>query len=561
MRNKITKTASLAVLAGFCTLIHLPAWAQKTTGKLEDAEIVVEKSRVNVLPEASRNYEKFKVDPPQKTTTPVSYKFTDFKVAQQDLNLNMRVLTIKPEDQTPLPGNYLKLGYGNYGTPYLKGYFHNNRDEEFSYGANISHISSSKGPVPNSGVSNTSLGLNGESYGSGLTIGGKFNYGHDKYNFYGYSPLDESVKEDSIKQVFNRVSLQGYLNNKTSESPLQYQAGVGVSIIRDNFEARESNVAINLGASYAISDISRFSVGADFSGISYQDSSKTTRGFFKLKPAYEVDGDRFDYSVGVTLAYTGDKVNDAKKMNIYPVLKVAYELADDKLVLFGNLSGDLHRTSLYQLTQENPYLNNNLQIADVNKALDVNGGLTGNISNNLSFTARVSYLSYRNLYFFNNSAADSSRFDIVYDNDNTNVLNFFGELIYNQSEKLRLGARTEYNQYKPASLDKPFHRPATQATFFGTYNIYNKLFFNGELYYISSSYGQITRASSENLEGIKVLKKTDNIVDLNLKADYRFSDKFSTFVMLNNILNKKYERFVNYPTKGLNVIGGISYSF
>ncbi|PSR53002.1 hypothetical protein AHMF7605_05400 [Adhaeribacter arboris] len=561
MKNKTMKTAGLAVLAGICTLIASPAWAQKTTGKLEDAEIVVEKSRVNELPEASRNFEKFKVDPPEKKVTPLSYKFTDYKLAQQDLNLNMRVLTIKPEDQTPVPGNYLKLGYGNYGTPYVKGYFHNNRDEQFSYGANISHISSSKGPVPNSGVSNSSIGLNGESYTGGLTIGGKFNYGHDKYNFYGYSPLSESVKEDSIKQLFNRISLQGYLNNKNTESPLQYQAGVGVSIFRDNFEARESNVAITLGASYALSTVSRFNIAADFSGISYQDSSKTTRGFFKLKPAYEVDGDRFDYSVGVNLAYTGDKVNDAKKMNLYPVLKVAYEVADDKLVLFGNLSGDLQRTSLYQLTQENPYLNSNLQIADVNKALDVNGGLTGNISKNLSFTARVSYLSYRNLYFFNNSATDSSRFDIVYDNDNTNVLNFFGELIYNQSEKLRLGARTEYNQYKTASLAKPYHRPATQATFFGSYNIYNKLFFNGELYYISSSYGRITRPNTGNPAVHEVLKKTDNIVDLNVKADYRFSDKFSTFVMLNNILNKKYERFVNYPTKGLNVIGGISYSF
>jgi outer membrane cobalamin receptor len=64
-----------------------------------------------------------------------------------------------------------------------------------------------------------------------------------------------------------------------------------------------------------------------------------------------------------------------------------------------------------------------------------------------------------------------------------------------------------------------------------------------------------------NPAGIGFISETDNIIDLNLKADYRFSDKFSTFVMLNNILNRKYERFTNYPNKGLNVIGGISYTF
>lgn len=554
--KKIVKIAGLAFTASFCLMASTTTWAQKTSGKLEDAEIVVEKSRVNELPEASRNFEKFKVAPPEKKINPLTYKFTDYKLAQQDINLNMRVLTIKQEDQLPIPGNYLKLGYGNYGTPYLKGYFYNNRDNQYSYGADVSHISSTKGPVENSGVSNTRINLNGESYADNLTLGGKFAYGRDKYNFYGYAPQTEGIKEDSIKQLFNRIGVQGYLNNKTSESPLQYQAGIGVFIFRDNFAARESNVAINLGAGYAISAMSRFNVAAEFSGISYQDSAKTNRGFFKLKPTYDVDGDRFDYSLGVSIAYTNDKVNDARKMNIYPVLKVAYEVADDKLVIFGGLTGDLQRTSLYQLTQENPFLNSNLQIADVNKALDVHGGLTGNVSKNLSFTARLSYLSYRNLYFFNNAASDSSRFYLVYDPDNTNVLNFYGELVYNQAEKLRLGVRTEYNKYKTADLEKPFHRPAMQATLFGSYNIYNKLFFNGELYYISSSYGLITRENNT-----RFLQQTSNIVDLNVKADYRFTNKFSTFVMLNNILNNKYERFVNYPNKGLNVIGGISYSF
>lgn len=560
MKNKI-RIAGFGIISSFLALVVLPALAQKTTGKLEDAEIVVEKSRVNELPEASRNFEKFKVTPPEKKTEPLTYKFTDYKLAQQDINLNMRVLTIKQEEQAPLPGNYLKLGYGNYGTPYLKGYFHNNRDNQYSYGADVSHISSSKGAVPNSGVSNSSIGLNGESYANDMTIGGKFSYGRDKYNFYGYSPINENIKEDSIKQLFNRISAQGYLNNKAGESPLKYEAGIGLTVFNDNFSAKETNVALNVGVGYALSAASRLHVAADFSAISYQDSVKTSRGFFKLKPTYDADGERFDYSIGVNLAYTGDEVNDAKKLNIYPVLKAAYEVADDKLVIFAGLSGDLQRTSLYTLTQENPYLNRNLQIADVNKALDVNGGLTGNVSKNLSFTARVSLLSYRNLYFFNNASADSSRFDIVYDNDNTNVLNFFGELVYNQSEKLRLGARADYNQYKTASLEKPFHRPAMQATFFGSYNIYSKLYFTGELYYISSSYGLIDRTKPTDSQLTQVLKQTDTIVDLNLKADYRFSDKFSTFVMLNNILNNKYERFVNYPTKGLNVIGGISYSF
>jgi len=58
-----------------------------------------------------------------------------------------------------------------------------------------------------------------------------------------------------------------------------------------------------------------------------------------------------------------------------------------------------------------------------------------------------------------------------------------------------------------------------------------------------------------------VLRQTDTIVDLNLKADYRFTNNFTIFAMANNLLGKKYERFVNYPGKSINLIGGVTYSF
>ncbi len=56
------------------------------TNKLEDAEIVVEKNRVNELPEANRNFEKFKIEPPEKKPRQVTYRFADYKLA--DLKLN-----------------------------------------------------------------------------------------------------------------------------------------------------------------------------------------------------------------------------------------------------------------------------------------------------------------------------------------------------------------------------------------------------------------------------------------------------------------------------------------
>jgi hypothetical protein len=556
------KTAGFLALLGVGFGWSLPAAAQQPgwegTNKLEDAEIVVEKNRVNELPEANRNYEKFKIEPPEKKPQQVVYRFADYKISDLQLNLPVRVLTIKQDELTRLYGNYVKLGFGNYATPYLKGYFHNKRSAHMSYGADVSHVSSGKGPVPNSGVSNSALNLHGEMYEQDITLGGRIAYGRDRYNFYGHKqPEVGVVNVDTIKQTFNRIGALGYLNNKlATKSALQYQASLGFDYLNDNYNAREVDIRLGLGSVYKLDDNAGIKLDGDLSFVSHKDSATTKRTYVRFKPSYERNTDVFNLTLGATIGYTGDKVNNARKFNIYPNIRMAYELVDDKLQVFGGVAGDLERVTLFQLTQENPFLNQNVAVADKNKVLDVFGGLTGNLGKDVKFTGRVAYQSFRNLYFFNNSVTDSSKFDLVYDNGTTKVVNFFGDLTYNKSERLRLGVKADYNAYSTDALAEPFHRPAFQSQIYGSYNLYDKIFFHSELYYISSTFGQITRAN-----GAQVLRVTDKIVDLNLKVDYRFSDKFSTFVMGNNLLGKNYQRFVHYQNNGLQAIAGISYTF
>ena len=121
---------------------------------------------------------------------------------------------------------------------------------------------------------------------------------------------------------------------------------------------------------------------------------------------------------------------------------------------------------------------------------------------------------------------------------------------------MRIGLKAENNSYTTASLAEAFHKPGTILTAFGSYNLYDKILFKTELYYISSSFGQIARP-----DGSMALRETDSILDLNIKADYRFSPRFSAFLMGNNLLSNEYERFVNYKSQGISVIGGVTYSF
>ena len=50
-------------------------------------------------------------------------------------------------------------------------------------------------------------------------------------------------------------------------------------------------------------------------------------------------------------------------------------------------------------------------------------------------------------------------------------------------------------------------------------------------------------------------------IDVNLSAVYRYNNLFNIFLEVNNIAGIKYERYLNYPSYGFNMLGGLSFSF
>jgi outer membrane receptor protein involved in Fe transport len=55
--------------------------------------------------------------------------------------------------------------------------------------------------------------------------------------------------------------------------------------------------------------------------------------------------------------------------------------------------------------------------------------------------------------------------------------------------------------------------------------------------------------------------KLNAIADLQLKADYGITDRISVFAEGNNIFNATNMRWLNYPVRGIQFIGGASFKF
>ncbi|MFC7668872.1 hypothetical protein ACFQT0_17000 [Hymenobacter humi] len=556
----------------------------RTTGKIEEAEIEIVKERVNQLPEATRNFDKIKLPAPPKAERKVAYAFPEFRLPADRLNPSVKVLTIRSEELTPLTGNFVKAGIGNYGTLYGRGYFHSTRNTDHAYGLDLKHVSSATGPVDgkNSGVAETSAHLMGELYRGTAAFGVVADLGRERYNFYGYDKANNqptappTPESNDIKQVFSRFGVKAYAHNRDPEQVLTYDASVGYRYWGDIFAAQENNVMVNTKLGYALGAAGRVTLAADASFINEKDLAPgfekqpegasivaRTRTFVQATPAYEFTSKRIAFTLGATLGYSSDTATSVSRGVAYPAVRLGYTIEPERFMVYAGLGGALQRVTRYDLSTENPWLNRGLNLADTHRGPTIYAGFTSTPARGLELNARATYARDRNLYFYLNNAYDPTRFDLVYDQNATGVLNIHGELLYNAAEKFRLGTRMDFNKYALKNLPQPFHRPEFQGSVFGTYNALEKLTVGVEGYFYSASYG-ISYRPATNVGDARVpdfYRATDPIVDLNLRADYRITPKISIFVMGNNLANRQYQRFYGYPVKGINVLGGATYMF
>jgi hypothetical protein len=539
----------------------------KPRGKIEEAEIEIVKERINQLPEATRNFDKIKLPAPPKAERKVTYTFPDFRLPADRLNPSVRVLTIRQEEPAPLTGNFVKAGIGNYGTFYGRAYLHSTRTTDYSYGLDLKHVNSLNGPVDgkNSAVSQTSASLSGEMYRGTAAYGANLDVGRERYNFYGYqlAPGQATPENDQLKQVFNRFGVKAYAHNREPDQVLQYDAGIGFKYWKDDFQATESNFMVNGKAGYALGETSRVTLAADASFISDKDSLSRSRTFFQATPAYELTGKRVSLVLGLTLGYSSDTLNGVSKGVVYPAVRVGYTVAPEKFMVYGGLGGALQRVTRYDLSTENPWLNRGIDVNDTHRGPTVYAGFTATPVRSLEVNARATYSRDKNLYFYLNDPVHQNKFNLVYDDEATDLVNVHADVLYNAAEKFRLGTKLDYNMYSVKSLAKPFHRPEFQATVFGTYNVFDKLLLGVEAYLYAASYGiSYVPGSFPGATPVPdFYRATDPVYDLNLRADYRITPNLSIFAMGNNLANQQYQRFYRYPVKGINALGGATYTF
>jgi hypothetical protein len=546
----------IGLLAVSC--IGTGALAQQR-GEIESQTYEIVKEKSIEFPPANRLFDKVQPIQPKATDKKVTYEFLDPRLNIAIPKLTPTVIAASDEKNRqaqPEPlNNYLKLGAGNYGRFLGEAFVSSRATEDLVFLAKAKHLSATTGPVYDKLSGNAaSMAQAGAKYiRNDFKVEGNVDYHRDSYFFYGFRPQAEGVElnRDSLRQTINRVGLQMGFENTNPKTAVDYSVRTSLYSLSDRFTASEMDWGTNLSVSLPIGG----SVVALFDADAYLsqrvDAQTFNRNLYRVKPTFKYAHEYFSLTAGVNAVNETDNGLSVNRTRAYPVLNLDVK-ALNGVHIFAGWNGDIVRNTLRSLLAENQWLAPNVVVANTEKASDIYAGVKGE-SNGLNYEGRVSYTKYRNFYVFNNAMTDTSRFDVLYDGVNTDVLSVAGQVGYSFNEMYRTTLKANYFNYTTDRLEAVWHRPDVTVNWFNALTISKTLLLTSDLYVLNGM-------KAKNFQ-TNVVTKLPTIVDLNVKIDYLLTRNFSAFVSINNILGKQYQRYQYYPTQGINFIGGLSFSF
>ncbi|MDN3203607.1 TonB-dependent receptor [Algoriphagus sediminis] len=557
------KAIKIFILAGIVFFGVSKIQAQtETRGEVSDQEFIIRKDRVLTLPTQPRAYEKLPILPQPKG-------LEDFQYTINRYGLNIRPLSLETtaaqkvyrKDRRDLYPGYVKAGYGNFASPLFEARYMATEVDQFNFSAQLNHQSFGEGPLggEESKESHSHAGFDGSYYTDLVEIFGGLHWNQDGYSFYGFDPEEfEAADFQTPDNVFNTISIHGGVRDIEKVGPLSYEAKVGFRNFEDSYEAKESDIMFGGNVKYRLNDDWTIKTGLNFSGTNVENLNySASRNFFSIRPSVEFRYGDFDFEAGINIISENDSIQDkSSDFRIFPALKAHYQFAEE-FGFFAEFSGDVNRQTYHSFVSENPFLGPIDRILNTVNNYHLEGGIQGQFNEVFNYMGSVNVDRFNQLYFFVNSANEMSQFDIIYD-DKSTVISIQGEVGLKISDTYQLGSEINLFQYSLNEVSEAWHRPVWEVSINNQIRPIESLLIQANLNFMGGVKARGMMLEESNAINVITLP---TIADLQLQADFAITERFSVFAQGNNIFNGSNARWLMYPVRGIQLVGGLSYKF
>ena len=508
----------------------------------------------------------------------IKYNIFSFPVASTFAPSKGRAANVDKSPDEKIFSNYLTLAAGNYGTANAELFVTENVSNTDYFGGMLRHASS-QGGIKNVELddkfSNTALDL---TYGSRTRIlswNVDAGYQRQIYNWYGIIPnyFDQAlINVIDEQQTYQNLYLGGRINLGDSffkESTIKFNR------FSDAFGSVENRFIAKPSLAFAIEkekikvdfiiDHLRGSFEKSFNGGGIVEHGFTN---FGMQPSVVINKDDLSVNAGVGLFYSSALTNGVSKFYIYPQVTGSYKVVGDLMIAYAGIEGSLRPNSYKEFVDQNFFVSPTLVVSPTDQKYDIYVGLKGKLANSVSYNVRGSYLNENNKALFKSNGFDNSNantdgyifgnsFGVVYDNVKT--ISFFGELKADFSKNVSFGVNGTFSSYSMDVQKEAWNLPALQVGANLDVTISSKWYSGLSLFFVGERNDQfVDNPFSTNATFDVTLK---SYFDLNAHVGYKHSERMTFFIKGNNLANQNYQRWLNYPVQGIQILGGASYKF
>lgn len=504
-----------------------------------------------------------------------SYGIIDKKL---DINTGTKQLTIQEmpfSRSQELTNNYVKIGAGNMGTLLGEVYLSSDYWVDTRLGGYVKHLNQ-KGTFEGQQFSSQHVGVFGRTVYGPITLDGEVGFKRYGTRFYGTVADTDgmSLNADPATQAFSDIYFTGEITSNYDDGAtdaFDYSLKADAYAYGNAYDTKENSFAL---AGYINKQINVFNVGLNVSGdfTTVKDASYSLANHIgRVNPYIRFQGPNYNITLGANFVA---EFGDSTRTNIFPSAEVDFALVPKYAHIFGGINGDVNKTSFKTLTRENPWLAALGTTNGIRNSVDrmnVFGGIKGNAGATFGYKVTASYRRIESMPFYAVAPGTPYAFNLLYEDgeDASTVIGLEGELNVRLSEVVTVGGRVNFNEFDLQQQEEAWYMPKMRLAANARFNISDKLYIDGELLFHGQTYGLVQDADID-LSGYAItevgttgMRKTTipSFADLSAGAEYRATDRIGIYLRLNNMVGSNYERYLFYPRLGMNVIGGVNFSF
>lgn len=526
------------------------AVAQQDTTKKGGIDIV--SSFKPVLREAAKI--NFNASPPSADTTKAKL---NYDIPNQNLLFAYQPGSLKPLAMDIDSGGkfdnsgYVKVGFGSLRTPFVQAGISFGDGKTAGLNIYAKHVGSD-GKREFQQFTNTDIKLAGFfKSGNNLEWDASTGMKLNKTYKYGYEPATLLFSIDSLKQNFQTITGRVAVHNMNKTAfGLTYWPEIKIDVFSDNNKNAESNTVLNLPLQKTIGKEFAVNLGItfDLTRLSPVNKSALNNTIYFISPSVLYKTSKINAQVGIRPTW------DNKTFKMLPNVLADITTQDKRFTFQFGWTGYIRKTTYQYLASQNPWLW--MPATFKNTRIEERfAGFKGSVGDHFSYAAKVGFNKLNNQPLFINDYTvrlGGKSFRVVNERE-IKVVNFGGELGYAIHEKISLIAGLTFNQYSGLKDNaEAWGLAPLEFKSALRLQIIKDLWLKTDLFAWTGSRYLKKDGSSGKLSGV---------ADLNAGLEFKITKNINLWTQFNNIFNKEYQKWNQYPVYGFNFVGGIVFSF